>query len=207
MDKKKFFSDLYDNIDGSAISWESRNKLSDDEIKHLIYGEISFDSLNKIYNCLSSKISLNNLHSFCDLGSGTGRIVIATSLLLPHIQKYTGVEILDGLYDKSINVLKTMSKNNIELASKINFIKNDFFNVDLSEFDFVFMHYPMKHAEELYLKLEEKMKKELKNGSIIISAIRKLRNIDVFPCIKKQRFIADYGVTNIYYHIKNEKNY
>ncbi len=64
------------------------------------------------------------------------------------------------------------------------------------------MHYPMKNAEELYLKLEDKMKKELKSNSLIISAIRKLNDLDNFIFIGKETIRASYGDMTMYYHIK-----
>ena len=35
---EKIFNSLYNNINGSKISWQARNKMSDEETKHLIYG-------------------------------------------------------------------------------------------------------------------------------------------------------------------------
>lgn len=47
------------------------------------------------------------------------------------------------------------------------------------------MHYPTKHAEELYLQLEEKIVNELAKNTLIISVIRKLKNIYIFLLIDK----------------------
>lgn len=206
LNSKEFFYSLYGDVNGSSISWKARNRMSDDEIKHLIYGEIDFDGLKEVYSSPSLEPFLKNVSSFCDLGSGTGKIVIGTALLLPNLKRCVGIELLKELYDKSIEIQNFVLQNYVELSSKIEFINEDFFNVDLSKFDMIFMHYPMKNAEDLYLKLEEKMKRELRVGSIIITAIRKLRNRDVFPCIKKEHVEADYGKTNIYYHVKYEKD-
>ena len=46
------------------------------------------------------------------------------------------------------------------------------------------------------------MKKELKSGSLIISMIRKLRDVDNFPNLGSKKFDTDYGGATTYYHIK-----
>lgn len=199
---EKIFNSLYNNINGSKISWQARNKMSDEETEHLIYGEISYNSMTKIYSAPLIKKYFNTNKNFCDLGSGTGRIVFSTALLYNNLNSYCGVELLKELYDTSTSVLKNFSNINQNLSRKISFINDNFFNIDLSKFDIIFMHYPMKNAEDLYLQLEEKMIKELKKDTIIISAIRKLKNIDIFPLIDKQTIEADYGETTMYYHLK-----
>ena len=206
MTSEEIFSLLYDNISGSSLSWKARNKMSDDDIKHLIYGEIGFKTLEKIYNKKSVQPFLKNISNFCDLGSGTGRIVVGSSLLLPNLKSYSGIELLDELHQKATEIKEILSNYRADLSEKICFIKDSFFNVDLSKFDIIFMHYPMKNAESLYLELEEKMKKELKTGAVVISVIRKMKNIDIFPLVKKMSIEADYGTTTIYYHVKYEKN-
>ena len=199
---EKIFNSLYSNINGSKISWQARNKMSDKDTEHLIYGEISYNSMAKIYSTPLIKKYFNTNKNFCDLGSGTGRIVFNTALLYNNLNSYCGIELLKELYDTSISVLKNFNNIDPELSRKISFINDSFFNLNLSKFNIIFMHYPMKNAEDLYLQLEDKMIKELNKDTIIISAIRKLKNINIFPLIDKQTIEADYGETTIYYHLK-----
>lgn len=156
---KDIFDKLYKDIDGSAVSWMARNKLPKSEIKHLIYGEMSYDSLAEIFSDEKIKNYLPKYSNFCDLGSGTGRIVVEVSMLLDNLKNFTGIEILKELYDTSSEVLKKYLEIDEEKAKKINFINDNFFNVDLSKYDLIFMHYPMNFAEDLYLQLEEKNEK------------------------------------------------
>ena len=196
------FNSLYGRVNGNSLSWNARGKMSTEQTKHLIYGEISFDSLQQIYSFPKIQKYLETNKNFCDLGSGTGRIVIATALMYANFNQYCGIELLKDLYDKSNEILNNFIKIKKDFATRIKFINNDFFNIDLSNYDIIFMHYPMKNAEELYLQLESKMKKELRSNSLIISAIRKLRDLNTFPFIDKQTIQADYGDTTIYYHTK-----
>lgn len=43
---------VYKNINSSKLSWQLRNKLTDKENEHLIYGEISYESMSNIYSVL-----------------------------------------------------------------------------------------------------------------------------------------------------------
>jgi nucleoside diphosphate kinase len=69
--------------------------------------------------------------------------------------------------------------------------------------DIVFMHYPMHNAEELYLSLEEKFRKELKSGTLLISAIRKLADATAFPSVAQPLTVrAKYGNCTMHFHKK-----
>lgn len=199
---EEIFNQLYSDIIGKDISWDARNKMSDEETKHLIYGEIYYNTIINIYQEEYVKSYIDKAKSFCDLGSGTGRVVVETSMLLDNLDICDGIELLPELYNTANEVLDKYKILSPIQANKINYINNDFFKVDLSKYDIIFMHYPMKQAEELYLQLEEKMKKELKSGSLIISMIRKLRDVDNFPNLGSKKFDTDYGGATTYYHIK-----
>jgi len=92
-----------------------------------------------------------------DLGSGDGRIVIAAALVGA---KAYGVEIdlLRCLYSRLWIKIFGLSKN-------AEIIKKSFYDVDLSKADVVFMFLLPETME----KLEEKLKRELKKGTKIVS--------------------------------------
>lgn len=198
----EIFDELYKDIDGMEISWEARNKLTEEETKHLIYGEMSYKSLEDIFNEKKVKNYISNCLNFCDLGSGTGRIVIGSSLILDNLKSCSGIEILKELYDTSNKIIKKYSEINEEKAKKINFINDNFFNVNLSKYDLIFMHYPMKMADDLYLQLEEKMKKELKKDSVVISVIEWLKDEETFKKIAVKTVNCDYSDTTVRYYVK-----
>lgn len=123
-------------------------------------------------------------------------------LLYDKFDSYCGIELLTELYNIYNLVLNNFNKINRNLAKKISFINKNFFDLDLSKFNIIFMRYPTKHAEELYLQLEEKIVNELAKNTLIISVIRKLKNIYIFLLIDKQTIEADYWESAIYYHLK-----
>ena len=199
---ENIFNKLYSNIDGSSLSWKARDKISKEENDHIIYGEFPYSTIKEIFTYDKVKDYIDKKINFCDLGSGTGRICIEIGLELPNIKRIYGIELLKELIEKSNEIKNNFSKIEKNISNKINFINDNFFNINLSEFDLFFMHYPMKNAEDLYLKLEEKMKKELKSNSIIISMIRNIKDTETFPEICHKTFQADYGNSTAYYHIK-----
>lgn len=201
--EEKLFEYIYRDIDSYSISRIARNKISKEIDEHLIYGELNFRSFSKIYNNKRIGHLIANAKTFYDLGSGAGKIIIASFLLLPNVKKLIGVELLEGLHNTSKEV-KNRLKNELTNVNieKIDFINDDFFNLNLSNADVIFLHYPMKNAEEMYMELEEKMKKELRTGAVVISAIRQLENSDTFQLVDRVRVHASYGKTTIYYYIK-----
>jgi precorrin-6B methylase 2 len=181
--------------------------MNPNDVRYLIYGECSFDELASVFGQPVIKKEIRSARVFCDLGSGTGRILVGMSLLCPHLSKLIGVELVETLSDTAKELRKKFSKINGVAANRIKIINDNFFNVNFSpsfmDIDVIFMHYPMHNAEELYLKLEEKMRTELKSGAIIVAAIRQLEDLDSFPEIAPQhRVHCPYGNATMYYHKK-----
>lgn len=199
---KDLFDKLYADIDGYTISHEARDRIGEDASKHIIYGELNFKSLQKIYKSKRVSIKLNESKTFYDLGSGCGKIVVASDILLPNFEKFVGIEVLEEMHEASELVKERLSEIDEEKAKKIEFINDDFFNVNLSDADVIFLHFPMKNAEELYLELEEKLRKELKYGCAVISAIREFADDEHFAMFDKMRVKCSYGKTSIFCYYK-----
>ena len=199
---KKLFDGLYSNIDGYDVSRIARMKLTEEENNHLIYGELEFKGLDKLYKSKRLVDKINSSKVFYDLGSGSGKVIIASDILIPNVEKFIGVELLPELYDTSNEVKSRYSVINQEKASKVCFINENFFNVNYADADIIFLHYPIKNSEESYLKLENKFSKELKKGAVIISGIRELKDLKTFPLIDKIKVPTSYGKTILFCHIK-----
>jgi SAM-dependent methyltransferase len=198
-DLEKIYDNLYAGVDGYDFSHHDRAKLPSIEKDFLIYGEMSFESLAEVYKKAPSSINLNKCQHFCDLGSGVGRIVIGTSLLFGGLKTLTGIEILK-VTNYMANRIKRKTDKNIQ--DKINFVRGDFFDYDFSGTDLIFMHYPMKDAEPLYLKLDKKLANELKSGAVVISAIRTIKDSENFSVIAKKKIKTGYGSVTIFYYVK-----
>ncbi|MDR1457243.1 MAG: class I SAM-dependent methyltransferase [Puniceicoccales bacterium] len=207
--EKEIFDNIYQGVDGYSISNRGRSTMDPEDRKFLIYGEISFAELLSIIENSGIKDELKGLTTFCDLGSGTGKCLIGAALICPYFKRIIGVELVSTLYESSLESVQQLAQTKKKLASKIkitngNFLKLDFAKPSLSP-NVVLMHYPIHGtgSEELYLQLEEKFRKELKPGSIIISAIRKLSSSESFPEILSPTHVeCKYGNVTIFFHKK-----
>jgi hypothetical protein len=198
--KETLFNFLYGDINGYSVSHEAREKHNNSEsVKDLLYGEVPFKTLEEI---LKKANPVEN-GVFFDLGSGTGRIVIAMNLL-SNFSKTVGVELLEILHQKACEVKKEFENHvvpkipNYDKNREINFLNASILDVDLSEADFVFMNHPFKDRD-LFAKLEEKLISELKKGTKIVTIIRKLENPKI-KFINSQKYNFSWGESTAYFH-------
>lgn len=110
----------------------------------------------KIINDFSPSKSLEDLN-FYDLGCGRGTVVLNIKKLLPELNVY-------GIDKNGIRIFFSKLKAFV-FHKKINFIKSDIFNLDLSDADIIYTYL----WYDLMPPLQQKLKKELKKGSIIIT--------------------------------------
>ena len=88
---------------GKSLSKEERNKKQLDDEKNLIYGEVDFHSFFRVLR----KINPVKGGTFYDLGSGTGRAVLAARFTRD-FSKCIGIEILHGLHLAGVAVLERL---------------------------------------------------------------------------------------------------
>ena len=185
------FNHLYGQIKGYEVSNSARAKFSGSTEK-LLYGELPFDTWRKIVEYVNPR--QNGV--FFDLGSGTGRVVLQSHLLF-NFSKSIGVELLDGLHEKACEIknnfekeVKTQIQNHL-VGREMQFLKANFFDVDLREADLILMNHPFKEGED-FSRLEEKFLNELKPGTKIVTIIRALKN-PAFKSLGKQKFKFSWG--------------
>ncbi len=172
---ESLFNFLYSNLNGYEISNRARAD-SNLDCSNLLYGELPFETFAEILK----KIQPKEDSVFFDLGSGTGRVVLQ-AYLMTKFRKCIGVELLGGLHNKAIEVQQNFDKTirpQIEkylLGRELHFAQNDLFKVDYAEADLIFMNHPLKDSE-LFLQLEEKLLKELKPGTKLITIIRAFKD-------------------------------
>jgi hypothetical protein len=185
------FDQLYGHINGYSVSTAARAK-SSENTERLLYGELPFETWRKIVDY--AKPNLDGV--FFDLGSGTGRVVMASYLLF-NFRKSIGVELLEGLHEKALEVEEEFNKNiRPQIADhlagrELQFIRDDIFKTDLREADFIFMNHPFKDGE-IFTKLEEKFLSELKPGTKIATIIRSLKN-PAFKQLGSQTYKFSWG--------------
>lgn len=128
------FQELFQQTNGFLLSRLGRR--AHDTID-LVYGEIEFVP----FIALLSMIKMDQDTVFYDLGSGTGKAVIATAMLYP-IKKSIGVEILKDLHLAACSKKKQLAKHRDYYlqANKIVLVHGDFLEVDLNEATAIFIN-------------------------------------------------------------------
>ncbi len=197
---EKFLHEVYQGVNAKHISEKERKKLNikDDAF---IYGEVTFIAF---YNILS-KVDPKPHEIFYDLGTGSGKPVLAAASFY-NISKAYGIELLEGLFNKA-NVIKEKAHDIAKLKSinlsTIEFIKDNFLSLDISNGDIIFINatclsYPT------WEKLMEKLLK-LKAGSRVIVTTKKIQNSE-FKLLSQSFEIMSWGLNsvNIYEKISNK---
>ena len=134
----------------------------------LLFVVLTTDSLFKGHDLPTSKKARNILariilkhhshpHNFYDLGCGRGSVVVSIKGSFPSLEVY-------GVEKNIIRVFFTKLKSMI-LRRKVKLQYQDMFKVDLKNADVVYTYL----WYDLMPILEEKLKKELKKGSIVIT--------------------------------------
>jgi len=173
--------------------------------KYLLYGETTFDGLYSMLDEPAIKEDLEKSKIFYDLGSGTGKVSVGASLLLSNLEKILGIELVPTLHETANQVTQKLPQTEPSLASKLEFMNKNFFDVDFSypfPADVIFKTCLIDNAEHLDLKLEEKMKKELKPGTIIVSYIKSMQDIITFLPLISKRVPSSFGGMTVHYYRK-----
>ena len=90
---------------GKTLSKDERDKKALNEEKSLIYGEVDYHSFFRVLR----KINPNKGGTFYDLGSGTGKAVLAARFTRD-FSRCIGIEILQGLHNAAVAVVNRFEK-------------------------------------------------------------------------------------------------
>lgn len=131
---QRVFNEIYKNHKGFEISKLARKKMDAPEY---VYGEIEFLS----FIALLSLTKPNNDTVFYDLGSGTGKAVLAAAMVFP-LKKSVGIELFKELFQNAWLHTLQLAKNQdyIRSAEKISFINCDFLKADLQDATLIFIN-------------------------------------------------------------------
>eukprot|EP00752_Nemacystus_decipiens_P004889 g4449.t1 len=141
--------------------------------KTLSYAEFDLPYLAKMLRLAQ----LDDGDVFLDMGSGTGKAVVAAGLLYPNLSVCRGVEILEGLHRESKTYARKYSGLRREKAP-IEFVQGEFMDeaIDVSDVDIVFA-YATKYSTERGIYLTELSRKllDLKPGAKVITIDKRLQ--------------------------------
>eukprot|EP00928_Gymnodinium_smaydae_P050390 TRINITY_DN33950_c0_g1_i1.p1 TRINITY_DN33950_c0_g1~~TRINITY_DN33950_c0_g1_i1.p1 ORF type:complete len:452 (-),score=85.14 TRINITY_DN33950_c0_g1_i1:72-1235(-) len=126
------FYEVYDEIDGHEVSWQDTQHMG--PVSGLTYGESHFVPT---YELLQS-LRVQPGEVLVDLGSGTGRVVLAAALGFPRLGRCVGIELLPGLHGAALDALAatqredgTCSTNSAHLpCAPVELIKGDLLEGD-----------------------------------------------------------------------------
>ncbi|MCL4377074.1 MAG: hypothetical protein M1409_01635, partial [Actinobacteria bacterium] len=170
---KSVFESVYSGVNGYTISQAARKKMAYMDKAHT-YGEVTPEGFYKMLN----DISAPKKGVFYDLGSGTGKAVILSSMF-GEFEKLYGVELIKDLYDAACRVENKFEETVRPILTKerqnqtIKFINGNFLEVDFQDADFIFTHSTCFH-DELMLALERKFA-NLREGTKILTVTKTLQ--------------------------------
>ena len=128
------FQQLFCGIDGFALSRQARKER--DAIEYT-YGEIDFISFIALLSL--TKPGINTV--FYDLGSGTGKAVIACTMVF-NVQKSCGIELFDLLHNTALKQQQRLQQQTgyTIKSNALHFINADFFHADFSDATLIFIN-------------------------------------------------------------------
>lgn len=128
----------------------------------------------KDYQRINSLIKSHNPKKFIDLGCGSAGLIIYLAKENPNIE-FVGVEIALPLFLFAWLRVKLSGLKNISIKYQ------DLFNIDLAKFDLIFVYgYP----RSIKRRLTEKIKKEAKPGTILLSYVFKFHQLNLLKIDK-----------------------
>lgn len=152
---------------------------------------------------------------FYDLGSGTGKAIIAMSLLCP-FKKLIGIELMRGLwnlsmrskicYDKTISdkFIKFNALFTIESSNAIEFYNGDFLRQKWKDASIIFINSTC-FTTDLMEKIGNKAKIECHIDTIIITISKKINNLDSdWETQNGFRRVMSWGIGSIYIYLRRK---
>lgn len=183
------FNTLYSEVNGFSLSKQARTKT--DAIEWT-YGEIEFES----FIALLSLCEPNSDTIFYDLGSGTGKAVLACAMVFPVNQCY-GVELLSNLHacaQKQKIALSNLSEYK-SIAKKITFQQEDMLNSTLSQATIIFINASAFFGD--FWKQLSFLLEQVQPNTLVISTSKPLKSTQFI--VKNTTVVSmSWGVVNAY---------
>lgn len=225
IDLTNIINSLYDNNDplqaAHKASQHDRVKLYNDSIvhnQHLIYGELSIDS---IVHILDNVVNINNHNNnnnnnktqyrLIDLGCGNSRILLTIAIkCYNELECCHGIELLPSLVELSTNALNKLQQqqqyNNIHYCNDIHIECNDILIYNWSQYNLIYINSTMFSTDLMY-KIT-KLCERLPLNSYVITVTNKLHNsiLRMFELIHNDKYSSSYGYCTVYVYKKVNNN-
>lgn len=189
------FEQLYQDVNGHLLSLKARQ---DKDAIDFVYGEIEFRS----FIALMSLAQPDSNTVFYDLGSGTGKAVLACAMVYP-VSKCVGVELFPLLHASACAQAQKLAQipEYAQRAQQIEFIQENFLETDISDATIIFINSTMLIGETwelLCLRL-----KNLPKLKTVITTSKPLIN-NGFSLISSTKIEVSWGIIFAYIQTKKQ---
>ena len=177
-DLETYFNKLYpdDVLEKAKKDAKTESESRKFTKENFIYGEINFRCISYILLYLKNVYNIKEGYFF-DLGSGTGRAIIGAALTYP-FTKYIGIELLNTLYNTSIEIKNLFDKEySGDKKPDIEFINGNFLKQDLSQASVIFIN-STTFNDKLLEDLAEKFNYECEKGCLVVNTTMELSKLD-----------------------------
>ena len=198
---KHIFEALYSDVNGYEISHKARRNMPFYDQAHT-YGEVTIDEFYEMIK----QVKPQSTDVFYDLGSGSGKAVIAASLIFP-FKKCVGIEFIEDLANASQRVLYRYQTEHKAVFShrpdhEVSFVHGDFVHTPWDDADVVFIHATCFYPE-LMASVERKLR-QLKQGARVIVVTKPLEAEGYFHLIKQQEHAFSWGRSTVFFYERAE---
>mmetsp|Transcript_4041 Transcript_4041/g.7779 ORF Transcript_4041/g.7779 Transcript_4041/m.7779 type:complete len:367 (-) Transcript_4041:24-1124(-) len=168
---------------------------------NFVYGEVSFAFLPWLF---SQHLQPGARGVFYDLGSGSGRAVIAAALCWD-FRECVGVELLSSLHNAAAQAQQALSKLTppcpAGYENTVDFVCQDLVSHDWSRADVVFVHWTT--WSQLLRQQVTALAQDLQVGSLFVCVTFPL-NSSLFACVRQARFTMEWGSPFVYVYRKTK---
>lgn len=161
------FQSLFNDVNGFTLSHSARTL---HDAMEYTYGEIAFTS----FIALIAMTRPTPETRFYDLGSGTGKAVVACAMVFD-MQACCGVELLETLHQSALiqqNKLERLP-GYLNKAKTIHFIHDNFLNSDLSDASLIFINATALFGDT-WERLNQQLLTQTAIGTVIITTSKPL---------------------------------
>ncbi|WP_028388945.1 hypothetical protein [Legionella fairfieldensis] len=183
------YQQLYADVDGFALSKAART--NQDALEY-VYGEIDFESFVALLGLCKPDIST----VFYDLGSGTGKAVLACAMVF-NVQKCCGVELFASLHQSALKQQQRLSHIPAyrDKAARIEFKQANFFDTQFTDASLIFVN-ATAFLGETWLALSKHIE-QVKPGAVVISTTKSLRS-NLFTLLTRTQVAMSWGIVEAF---------
>ena len=175
----------------------SREARAESDALEYVYGEIT----PKAFVALLTLVKPNGSTVFYDLGSGTGKAVLACAMLFD-VKKSCGIELFPNLDQAAKQQLQHLKKlvNYQHAADKITFICGNYLHTCFDDATLIFISATALFGET-WAQLNQRLER-LPPTTLVITTTKPLLS-QQFTLLQQTRAEMSWGIVNVYIQIKS----